>query len=257
MTTPRSLASTARLYSPEAFTALRRGHVVVVGLGGVGSWAAEALGRSGVGQLTLVDFDHVAESNLNRQVQASIQSLGQAKTEALKERLALIAPHTEVRCIDDFLTPDNAAAIRACGADFFIDACDDVAAKMAFVLQFSPKHRTRQLIVCGAAGGKRDPSRVVHADLAETSHDPLLAKLRYGLRRGHGFARDGRLSVPVVYSTEAVQRPVADTLGDPSQPAQRAGSALACAGYGSLVMVTAAMGMVAAARAVHWLTRPA
>ena len=256
MTIPRSLASTARLYPPDAFAALRSGHVAIIGLGGVGSWAAEALGRSGVGQLTLVDFDHVAESNLNRQVQASMQSLGQAKTEALKARLALIAPHTAVRCIDDFLTPDNAAAIRACGADFFIDACDDVAAKTALVLQFSPKYRTRQLIVCGAAGGKRDPSRVVHADLAETSHDPLLAKLRYGLRRSHGLARDGRLSVPVVYSPEAVQRSVADTPGDSGQPAQRAGSALACAGYGSLVMVTAAMGMVAAARAVHWLTRP-
>jgi tRNA A37 threonylcarbamoyladenosine dehydratase len=161
-----------------------------------------------------------------------------------------------VHCIDDFLTPDNAVAIRACGADFFIDACDDVGAKTALVLQFSPKHRVRQLIVCGAAGGKRDPSRVAHADLAETSHDPLLAKLRYGLRRSHGFARDGRLSIPVVYSPESVERPVADRLGVPGQPAQRAGSALACAGYGSLVMVTAAMGMVAATRAVHWLTRP-
>ena len=161
-----------------------------------------------------------------------------------------------MHCIDDFLTPDNASAIHACGADFFIDACDDVAAKTALVLQFPAKHRTRQLIVCGAAGGKRDPSRVTHADLAETSHDPLLAKLRYGLRRSHGLPRDGRLSVPVVYSPESVQRPIADERGDSGQPPQRAGSALACAGYGSLVMVTAAMGMVAAARAVHWLTRP-
>ena len=257
MTIPRSLASTARLFSPEAFAALRSAHVAVIGLGGVGSWAAEALGRSGVGRLTLVDFDHVAESNLNRQVQASIQTLGQAKTQALKDRLALIAPHTQVHCIDDFLTPDNAAAIRACGAHFFIDACDDAAAKMALVLQFPAKHRARQLIVCGAAGGKRDPSRVAHADLADTSHDPLLAKLRYGLRRSHGLPRNGRLSVPVVYSPESIQRPDPDEAGTGGQAIPRAGSALACAGYGSLVMVTAAMGMVAAARALHWLTRAA
>jgi tRNA A37 threonylcarbamoyladenosine dehydratase len=248
-TTPRGLASTAQLLQPEAFSALRAAHVAVIGLGGVGSWAAEALGRSGVGRLTLVDFDHVAESNLNRQVQATTRNLGQAKTEALRDRLAIVAPHTEVQGFDAFLTPENAAEIRSCGAHFFIDACDDVAAKTALVLQFSSKQRPRELVVCGAAGGKRNPTRVAYGDLAETSHDPLLAKLRYGLRRGYGFPREGRLLVSVVYSAESVQRPIGGAA------AGRPGSALACAGYGSIVTVTAAMGMAAAARALHWITR--
>lgn len=250
-TTPRSLASTARLYTPEAFLRLRESHVAVIGLGGVGSWAAEALGRSGVGTLTLIDFDHVAESNLNRQVQADVESLGKAKTDALAERLARIAPHTQVHRIDAFLTPENASAIRRCGADFFIDACDDLPAKEAFVLQFSPKERAQALLVCGAAGGKRDPGRVVCADLAQTAHDPLLAKLRYGLRKKHGLPRVGRMQVPVVYSAEPMVRSHAP---EQSGPGAAAGSPLACAGYGSTVVVTASMGMRAAAQAITQIT---
>jgi len=258
----RGLASIARLYPPEAFARLRRAHIAVIGLGGVGSWAAEALGRSGVGRLTLIDYDHVAESNLNRQVQAGLHTLGKAKTQALAERLAQIAPATEVTCIDAFLTPENAREIRYCGADFFIDACDDLLAKQALVVQFAAKERTRQLIVCGAAGGKRDPGRVVVADIAQAVHDPLLSKLRYGLRRRHHFARQGKMQVAVVYSAEplarshgslsAVQKALPQEALRERAGAVRAGpgSALACAGYGSSVMVTATMGLQAAARAV-------
>lgn len=250
-TVPRSLASTARLYAPEAFLRLRESHVAVIGLGGVGSWAAEALGRSGVGTLTLIDFDHVAESNLNRQVQADTESLGKAKTDALAERLALIAPHTKVHRIDTFLTPENAASIRQCGAHFFIDACDDLPAKEAFILQFSPKERAQALLVCGAAGGKHDPGRVICADLAQSAHDPLLSKLRYGLRKKYGLPRVGRMQVPVVYSAEPMARNRA-TRPAGSQPG--AGSPLACAGYGSTVVVTASMGMQAAAQAIAQIT---
>lgn len=259
---PRSLASIARLYPADAFARLRRAHIAVIGLGGVGSWAAEALGRSGVGRLTLVDYDHVAESNLNRQVQAGLDTLGKAKTEALAERLAQVAPATELVCIDAFLTPENAAEIRHCGADFFIDACDDLLAKQSFILQFAARERARQLIICGAAGGKRDPGRVVVADMAQAVHDPLLSKLRYGLRKSHNFPRQGKMQVPVVFSTEPMARgpgslgalrktPHQEDLQE-SAAAVKAGpgSALACAGYGSSVMVTATMGLQAAAWAV-------
>lgn len=259
---PRSLASIARLYPANTFARLRRAHIAVIGLGGVGSWAAEALGRSGVGRLTLIDYDHVVESNLNRQVQAGLNTLGKAKTEALAERLAQVAPATELVCIDAFLTPENAAEIRHCGADLFIDACDDLLAKQAFILQFAAKERARQLIVCGAAGGKRDPGRVVVADMAQAAHDPLLSKLRYGLRKGHNFARQGKMRVPVVYSAEPMARgpdsPDAVQKAPPQEPPRGSataaqtgpGSALACAGYGSSVMVTATMGLQAAAWAV-------
>jgi tRNA threonylcarbamoyladenosine dehydratase len=263
---PRSLASTAQLYSADAFAQLRRAHIAVIGLGGVGSWAAEALGRSGVGRLTLVDYDHVVQSNLNRQVQAGLNTLGKAKTQALAERLAQIAPATEVACIDAFLTPENAREIRYCGADFFIDACDDLLAKQALILQFAAKERTQQLVVCGAAGGKRDPGRVMVADMAQAVHDPLLSKLRYGLRKGHRFARDGKMQVTVVFSTEPMARGTGSLSTVPPTPPQEArggsatvaragpGSALACAGYGSSVMVTATIGLQAAARAVAQIT---
>lgn len=262
---PRSLASIARLYPPDAFARLRRAHIAVIGLGGVGSWAAEALGRSGVGRLTLIDYDHVTESNLNRQVQAGLNTLGKAKTEALAERLAQVAPATEVACIDAFLTPANAAEIRHCGADFFIDACDDLAAKQSFILQFAARERARQLIVCGAAGGKRDPGRVVVADMAQAVHDPLLSKLRYGLRKGHHFARQGKMQVPVVYSPEPISRGPGSPGAVQKKPHEEAlqerasvvkagpGSALACSGYGSSVMVTATMGLQAAAWALTHL----
>jgi tRNA A37 threonylcarbamoyladenosine dehydratase len=259
---PRSLASVARLYPADAFARLRRAHIAVIGLGGVGSWAAEALGRSGVGRLTLVDYDHVAESNLNRQVQAGLDTLGKAKTAALAERLAQVAPTTELVCIDAFLTPENAAEIRHCGAGFFIDACDDFLAKQSFILQFAARERARQLIICGAAGGKRDPGRVVVADMAQAVHDPLLSKLRYGLRKSHNFPRQGKMRVPVVFSTEPMARGLGSLGALRKTPHQEdlqesatavkagPGSALACAGYGSSVMVTATMGLQAAAWAV-------
>nr|UOZ97416.1 tRNA threonylcarbamoyladenosine dehydratase [Cupriavidus sp.] len=173
-----------------------------------------------------------------------------------------MAPATGLVCIDAFLTPENAAEIRHCGADFFIDACDDLLAKQAFILQFAAKERVRQLIVCGAAGGKRDPGRVVVADMAQAAHDPLLSKLRYRLRKGHDFARHGKMRVPVVFSTEPMARslalparlPKALQQADERQPDRAVkagpGSALACAGYGSSVMVTATMGLQAAAWAV-------
>lgn len=248
-----------RLYGTEALNRFSTRHAIVIGIGGVGSWAAEALARSGIGRLTLVDLDHVAESNFNRQLHALAPTLGQAKIEAMAQRIALINPLCEVGCIDDFLTPDNVREII--GTDpqtMVLDAMDQVAAKIALIA-WCKKHK-QTVVTCGAAGGKLRGELVQVGDLSETTQDPLLAKLRTGLRRDHRFpagqlkpANSGkgagnkktRFGIPAVYSTEAVKRPVQD--GDSCAPFDPTGGApLACAGYGSLVTVTAVFGMVAA-----------
>ncbi len=255
---PRALASSARLLSEEGFARLRLSTVGVVGLGGVGGWAAEALARSGVGGLVLVDMDHVAESNLNRQVQATHQTLGQAKVQALADRLRAIAPGLSVYPVEDALTPENVAAFLAGGAvsgggasgggwpapQVWIDACDDLRAKEALVLAMPARSRPRSLVVSGGAGGKLDPTRIRVGDLADTKQDPLLSKLRYSLRRQHGFPRAGAMRIRVVSSDEPAR---ATESCDPA-------AKLACAGYGSMVTVTASMGLAAAAEAMRLIT---
>lgn len=243
-TLTRQFASTARLFSADAFAQLRAAHMGVVGLGGVGSWAAEALARSGVGRLTLIDMDHVAESNLNRQVQALHSTLGAAKGQALAVRLHDISPELSIHVIDDFLTPDNAAACLD-SAMVWIDATDDLAAKKAMVLAMQSARRLGQLVVSGGAGGKTDPTRIAAADLSQTTQDPLLSSLRYDLRKQHGFPRQGRMKVSCVYSAQPMQK------SDDCDPQAR----LACAGYGSLVTVTASMGLAAAHLAMQAVLR--
>lgn len=247
-----------RLYGEQngdtALTRLAQSHVIVIGIGGVGSWAAEALARSGVGRLTLVDFDHVAESNFNRQLHALEPTLGQAKILAMQERLALINPVCQVRCVDDFLTPENVSDLI--GSDpqtKVLDAADQVAAKAALIAWC--KRHGQGIVTCGAAGGKRRGEQVQVADLSGTTQDPLLAKVRNRLRRDYAFpagpmkpnqphqalTKKFRFAVSAVYSTEPVQRPIM-AAGETCAP----GAPLACAGYGSLVTVTAVFGMVAA-----------
>ena len=240
----RQFASTARLFSADAFSRLQQAHVGVVGLGGVGSWVAEALARSGVGALTLVDMDHVAESNLNRQVQALHSTLGQAKGEALASRIADISADCRTQLVDDFVTPENIDEIfgeKGEHVDFWVDATDDLKAKRAIVLWMKEKRRLKQLVVSGGAGGKTDPTRIELGDLADSSQDALLSTLRYDLRKHHGFPRQGKMKIQTVFS----RQPISKT--DDCDPQAR----LACAGYGSLVTVTAAMGLACA----HWIMR--
>lgn len=251
----RRFASTARLFSAEQFAALRAAHIGVVGLGGVGSWAAEALARSGVGRLTLVDMDHVAESNLNRQVQALHSTLGAAKGEALTARIRDIAPDCVVNVVDAFLNPENAAEIigrdpsrlasrgdadRDASASIWIDATDDLPAKRAMVLLMREQKRLKNLVVSGGAGGKTDPTRVEIADLSEATQDALLSTLRYDLRKNCGFPRYGKMKIQAVVCRQPMVK------SEDCDPAAK----LACAGYGSLVTVTATMGLVAANLAI-------
>ncbi|HET6801689.1 MAG TPA: tRNA threonylcarbamoyladenosine dehydratase [Casimicrobiaceae bacterium] len=250
----RRFAGVTRLYGEAAAERFRAAHAVVVGIGGVGSWAAEALARSAVGRLTLVDLDHVAESNTNRQIHALGDEYGKAKVDAMAERVRAINPACQVRAIDEFASVDNAAALVE-GADVVVDCIDQVIAKAALIA--AARAAGVAIVTCGAAGGRFDPTRVRCDDLARLSGDPLLAKVRHKLRRDHGFPRDdsgkrpARFGVTGVYSDEPLQRPapVCDADGRPV-----AGAALACAGYGSSVVVTAGMGFVAAGQALALLS---
>lgn len=234
----RRFGGLARLYGVAGAARIREAHVVLIGLGGVGSWAAEALARSGVGALTLIDLDHVAESNINRQIQALGATVGKAKVDAMAERIADIHPACRLSLIDDFVTPDNWLTLLPAGADAVIDACDQVRTKTA--LAAWSRKAGMPFVTVGAAGGKRLAHRVDVDDLANTTHDPLLAQLRYRLRREHGAAKDGkRIGVHCVFSREAVAPP------DPSCQLEGDGS-LNCHGYGSVVSVTATFGQCAA-----------
>ena len=234
----RRFGGMERLYGMAGAARIRAAHVVVVGIGGVGSWAAEALARSGVGQITLIDLDHVAESNINRQVHALDSTLGQAKVQAMRERIALINPACLVHCIEEFVDADNWQQLVPPGVQGVIDACDQKAAKLAMAVW--ARNAGVLLVIAGAAGGKRHAHRVDVADLALVTHDPLLAQLRYQLRKSHGAPREGRsMGVTCVFSREAVAPP------DASCQVQGDGS-LNCHGYGSSVAVTATFGQCAA-----------
>jgi tRNA A37 threonylcarbamoyladenosine dehydratase len=254
----RRFGGLARLYGTVGAARIRAAHVLVVGLGGVGSWAAEDLARSGVARLTLIDLDHIAESNVNRQIHALTPTLGQAKVQAMRERIAQIHPRCEVRCIEDFVQTDNWPAIAQLNATLddaplaVIDACDQVRAKTAmaaWALQSGVP-----FISIGAAGGKRHAHRVEIEDLAQVTHDPLLAQLRYMLRKHHAGARNKRMGVACVFSRESVTQPTAQAC-DASQAA-RADASLNCHGYGSVVSVTATFGHCAAGWVLDKIAEP-
>ncbi|MBY0466411.1 MAG: ThiF family adenylyltransferase, partial [Burkholderiales bacterium] len=209
----RRFGGLRRLYGSQGAQRFFDAHVVVVGIGGVGSWAVEALARSGVGHLTLVDLDHIAESNINRQAHALDNTLGQAKVEAMRERIGYINSACVVDTIDEFVTPDNLDVMFSTWRSpsdqplAVLDACDQVRAKVAMAA-WSLSHGCHHVVV-GAAGGKRLAQRVEADDLSTVTHDPLLAKVRYQLRKFHGAAKAGRMRVHTVFSREPVEAPAA------------------------------------------------
>lgn len=234
----RRFGGLERLYGRDGAARIRGAHVAVIGVGGVGSWAAEALARSGVGSLTLIDLDNVAESNVNRQIHALTDTLGKAKVEAMRERIAQINPACVVHCIEDFVEPENWPQILPAGVDAVIDACDQVKAKLAMA-QWARRNKC-MLITVGAAGGKRLAHKVEVDDLSQVTHDPLLAQLRYRLRKEFNAPRDGKkMGVVTVFSRETVMQP------DASCQMSGADGTLNCSGYGSVVSVTATFGMCA------------
>jgi tRNA A37 threonylcarbamoyladenosine dehydratase len=250
----RRFGGMARLFGVSGAEQIANAHVMVVGIGGVGSWVAESLARSGVRELTLVDMDHIAESNINRQIHALESTLGQAKVLAMKDRIAQINPECCVHVVDDFVTPDNWTNIlsqvqgdaqSASPISAFVDACDQVKAKVAMA-DWAIRHK-KFLVTLGAAGGKREAHRVEQGDLSLVTHDPLLAQLRYRLRKEKGAPKDGKkMGVRCVFSRENVAPP------DASCGVEGDGS-LNCHGYGSVVTVTASFGMLASSLILNFL----
>jgi tRNA A37 threonylcarbamoyladenosine dehydratase len=245
----RRFGGIARLYGERALERFRAAHVCVVGVGGVGSWIVEALARSAVGRLTLIDLDNVAESNINRQIQALSTTIGMPKIEALKQRIALINPYCQVDLVEDFIDPDNIPQMigegRAGNAryDYVVDAIDSVKAKAALIAYCS--QHAIPLVVIGGAGGQLDPTKIEVRDLARTEQEPLLKKVRKVLRAHYGFARGekNKYHIDAVFSMEPLRYPDA---GDACEVDANSITGLNCAGFGSSMVVTATFGMVAA-----------
>ena len=236
----RRFGGMQRLFGLASAARICASHVAIVGIGGVGSWSAEALARSGVGHLTLIDLDHVAESNINRQVHAVHDTIGQAKVQAMRERIARINPACVVTCIEEFVDSDNWPTLLPTSVDAVIDACDQVRAKVAMAA-WATRHASTAFITVGAAGGKRLAHKVDIDDLSQASHDPLLARLRTLLRKQHGAPAAGRkIGVECVFSREPVQA------ADASCAIADNDGTLNCHGYGSMVSVTATFGQCAA-----------
>lgn len=258
----RRFAGIERLYGTGALARATASHVVVVGIGGVGSWAAEALARSGVGRITLIDLDHIAASNINRQIHALEATLGAAKVLAMAARIAGINPACQVETIEEFIDETNVAElIPAC--DAVIDAIDNVRAKAALIAHC--RQQGIHILTTGGAGGRLDPTQIQVVDLSRTTQDALASKVRARLRKQYGFSRDPKkkFGVECVFSPEQIRRPVSvvsDAVPEHDAfkgavCAMEEGSAgfdgsagLACAGYGSSVAVTAGFGFAAAAK---------
>ncbi len=251
----RRFAAVDRLYAKDAIVSLSQKKVVVAGIGGVGSWVVEALARSGVGALTIIDLDHIAESNINRQIHALGSTVGQAKVQAMANRVADINPACQVICHDAFVEPHNVEDVLDTDADLIIDCVDQVHAKIAMIL--TCQKRQQAILVCGAAGGKTDALSLRHGDLRDATHDALLARIRHILRKQHGFARaqakrTPKMGVETFWFDQPTVIPEAWSEGSETP---EVGAALACAGYGSAVTVTATLGFVVAGRAIALLLK--
>jgi tRNA A37 threonylcarbamoyladenosine dehydratase len=243
----RRFGGVSRLYGEQGAASLQAANVCVVGIGGVGSWAMEALARTGIGRITAVDLDMVAESNTNRQIHALGDIYGKAKVDAMAERVRQINPDCVVECIEEFVTQENFNEIIHSGFDVVIDAIDQVRIKAAMIAHC---HRQNiRIIVAGAAGGQTDPTQIRVADISQTVQDPLLAKVRSILRREYGFSRGGKgkFGVNAVFSMEQLRYP---SNGESCDSA-RGPIGLNCAGFGSSVCVTSAFGMTAASCAIQ------
>ena len=246
----------SRLYGREAAAALRQAHVVVVGLGGVGSWAAEALARTGIGEITLVDMDEVCVSNTNRQLPALTGQYGRTKTAVLGERLRAINPEAVIHEHFGFITTSNVEELIGRHHSGVIDAIDSVKPKAA-LLAFCQRQKI-PVICAGGAGGQLDPTQIQVADLSRTTQDPLLAKVRNLLRREYGFSRNPkrRFGIEAVYSLEQLTYPAPDGQVCRKKPGTDQAIRLDCAtGFGAATPVTATFGMFAASRLINRIAR--
>ena len=248
----------ARLYGQQGLLTLANSHVAVVGIGGVGSWAAEALARSGVGELTLIDLDDVCVSNINRQVHALQGTVGQMKTEVMAQRIQQISPEIKVNVQHKFLSPTNVAELLTTDLSYVFDATDSIKAKTSMIVHC--RRYKIPMICCGGAGGQMDPTMIQIEDLARTTQDPLLAKIRNNLRRHHNYSRNPKrkFGVECVYSKEQLKYAQPDGSVCASKPEEGGPAKLDCAsGFGAVTSVTSVFAMVAVSRILAKLTKSA
>ncbi|RYY80270.1 MAG: tRNA threonylcarbamoyladenosine dehydratase [Moraxellaceae bacterium] len=246
----RRFAGAARVYGAQPFSQFEQAHVMVIGIGGVGAWAVEALARSGIGTLTLVDMDVLVASNINRQLPALTETFGHGKIDVMAARAKSINPRIQLHLVDDFLTPDNVKTlIGQYQPDIILDCIDDVKAKIALILHC--RFNKIPLIVSGGAGGKLDPLKIRVADLSKTEQDPMLAKIRSELRnKGICKKPKDKFGITCIYS---IDNPFSNNTVH--EATVNAGAGLRCGGYGSAVAVTATFGMVAAAEVLKKLSK--
>ena len=236
-----------RLYTPEGLAKLRQSHICVIGIGGVGSWAVEALARSGIGKITMIDMDDICVTNINRQIHALTSTLATLKTEAMKTRIAEINPECQVEIIDDFISPDNLADYLNRGYDYVIDAIDSVKTKAALIA-YCKRNKIR-LITTGGAGGQTDPSQIQIADLSKTIQDPLASKVRALLRKEYHFSQNPKrkFGVDCVFSTQPLIFP---KMGEGCEIS----ATMNCAnGFGAVTIVTATFAFFAVGRVIDKL----
>lgn len=248
----RRFGGVRRLYGEAAFQKFQRAHICVVGVGGVGSWVAESLARSAIGRITLIDLDHIAESNTNRQIHALDDEYGKAKVSAMAERIRAINPGCAVTQVEDFVTAENLEDLLGRGYDFVVDAIDNAKVKAAMIHWC--KRRKLKLITSGGAGGRIDPTRIQLDDLARSVQDPLLSRVRVLLRREYGFPKDAKkkFGVECVFSTEPLKMP---ENGEACDVDDKPITGINCAGFGAAVSVTASFGLCMSARVLAQLAK--
>lgn len=250
-----------RLYGEAAFSRFQEAKVAIIGIGGVGSWAVEAIARSGVGQITLVDLDEICISNVNRQLHAMDGQIGKLKTTAMMERVTAINPECQLLEKQTFYSEKNAIDLLSDAYDLVIDAIDAVPHK-THLIHFC-REKSIPIITCGAAGGRRNPTMIQVSDLAHCTHDPLLQQTRKRLRTLYRFPappsdrkmKAKKFGVTAIYSTESPVYPQCDGNVSTQKP-EKSPLRLNCAsGYGTSTCVTASFGMIAAAEALSILSR--
>lgn len=254
-----------RLYGKQAAQRFRNAHVCIVGIGGVGSWVVEALARSGIGHITMIDLDEICLSNINRQLHAMDGEIGRQKTAAMAERVAAINPACEITCLESFFTARNADEILDTSFDYVIDAIDRVKEKCLLIA--GCRQRDIPIITCGAAGGRRDPSQIRIDDLSRSYNDALLNQTRKDLRSDHGFhagadpklkIKARKFGIDAIFSPETSVFPQCDGEVSEKRPAETTGAdtRLNCAsGFGSITHITATFGFFAVSRCLERLAR--
>jgi len=241
----------ARLYGRSGLEKLRAAHVGVIGTGGVGTWAAEALARSGIGGITLVDLDEVCVTNINRQLHALTETIGRAKVEVMADRIRAINPECQVTAEQRFFNAQTSAELLAPNFDFVLDAIDDVANKVLLLVRCRETHVP--VVACGGAGGRRELTSVRLGDLSQASHDKLLSEVRRRLRKDHAFPAEHHvMHIPCVYSVEKTVYPQPDGSVCELRNEADEGARLNCnGGLGSATFVTGAFGFAAAGLVVQ------